>query len=189
MFRFARYLENFSVILKDKKIKQIQIEWMDLNSEIRHGEKKNYDVTLPIYKDVLPHIFSILATLNLPLPTELQTVHWNEKKTGIEIYCHGLGLEYKFILTREGFERKRMIRVETNSEVLKLDFSLEPGLIENGKTKVSADKGWNDRMRPLATMLTTFLNSISENNLDTRFALSFALSVNEFADRIENFSR
>jgi hypothetical protein len=42
-------------------------------------------------------------------------------------------------------------------------------------------------MRPLATMLTSFLNSISRGSLDSRFDASFALSVNEFADRIDKF--
>ena len=56
----------------------------NLNSEIRHGEKKNYDASLPIHKDVLPHIFSILITLNLPLPEKIKRIHWNEKKTEIK---------------------------------------------------------------------------------------------------------
>lgn len=188
VFRFAGYLENFSEILKKEKLKRIQIQWMDLNSEIRHGEKKNYDASLPIHKDVLPHIFSILTTLNLPLPEKIKRIHWNEKKTEIKIECIALDLEYQFFLVREGIERQRIIHVETNTETLQLDFSKEPGFIERGKIKVTADKEWEQKMRPLATMLTSFLNSISRGSLDSRFDASFALSVNEFADSIDAFS-
>lgn len=188
VFRFARYLENFSEIVKREKIKQIQIHWMDLKTEVRHGEKKNYDASLPIHKDVLPHVFSILATLKLSLPEKIKSILWNEIKTKIEIRCNALDIEYAFFLEREGFERQRIIRVEAEAKTLELDFSKEPGFISNGESKVSADEDWNNKMRPLATMLSTFLNSISSQKMDSRLDASFALSVNEFADRIDKIS-
>lgn len=188
VFRFARYLENFGVILKGETIKRIQIQWMDLKAEMRHGERKSYDPSLPIHKDVLPHLFSILATLNLPLPEKIKEINWNEKKTEIEIHCLSFDMDYKFLLTRDGFERQRIIQVETNTHTLKLDFSKEPGFIMNGESKVTADRDWDTKMRPLATMLSTFLNSISLGKLDSRFHTSFALTVNEFADSIDTFS-
>ena len=159
-----------------------------LLSKIRHDKKKNYDASLPIHKDVLPHVFSILATLKLSNTEKIKSILWNEIKTKIEIRCNALDIEYAFFLEREGFERQRIIRVEAEAKTLELDFSKEPGFISNGESKVSADEDWNNKMRPLATMLSTFLNSISSQKMDSRLDASFALSVNEFADRIDKIS-
>ena len=89
VFRFARYLTNFSILLKKRDIKSIYITWIDPKSESRYGEQKKYDSSLPIFKDLLPHILSILLTLELPLP---------EKIESLNLYKGGSELEIKFYL-------------------------------------------------------------------------------------------
>jgi len=183
VFRFSRYLENFSHALNNQVITSIKIHWMDAKSEIRHGEQKSYDSSLPIYKDVLPHILSILATLCLPLPEQIENMTLTNGGSDLEMEFLLGNIPCFLKLTRDGNKRKRLIKVETESDILKMDFTKEPGMIINQYSQVNADPDWNLEMRPLASMLTAFLNSVSSGLVDNRLDITFGLKVNEFIDR------
>lgn len=182
VFRFARSIENFKVHLDREIIKTITIFWEDAKVEVRHGEKKSFDPTLPLHRDVLPHIFSILVTLNLPLPKKLTNINISQDKNRMNLSFYLEKILCRVELIREGDSRKRRIEVETESGIKFLDFSKDPGFIFNGAQEINADPKWDIDKRPLATMLDTFLNSIKIGILDKRLDPSLGLAANEFID-------
>ena len=63
IFLYNDYLINFKNIIKNdnKKFKSIELTWFDKQNEIRNGQVKTYDPTVPIYIDCMHHICSILS--------------------------------------------------------------------------------------------------------------------------------
>ena len=63
---FARYVDAFaSLVGSSGKIKSIEVAWSDPAREIRYGELKSYDPSLPIIDDILPHVVPLVLRLGV----------------------------------------------------------------------------------------------------------------------------
>ena len=63
-YLFAEYLQVLTRDwLRDRAFSELEVTWADASGEVRHGEAKSYDSSVPVFVDVLPHVASIvLAT-------------------------------------------------------------------------------------------------------------------------------
>ena len=60
VFSYSESLKKITTIFKEEKIKSIKLKWHDKIKERRYGEFKKIDTNVPIYLDVLFHIFFLL---------------------------------------------------------------------------------------------------------------------------------
>ncbi|EKP04888.1 MULTISPECIES: Gfo/Idh/MocA family oxidoreductase [Leptospira] len=190
VFLYARYIENFAkLISKEKNIQSLNFVWRDSKAETRYGELKKYDPFLPVYADCLPHVLSILDAL---FPDRLQSC------TNLELVRGGAELKLEILLgdipctihlERNGKDRRRNIEVVTKEDRFQLDFSQEPGFIFANSKKVSGDSQWETAKRPLACMLTSFLNWAGGGEFDKRLSAELGLSINRTIDQVSDFYR
>ena len=159
------------------------MSWVDAQYEIRYGEKKECDSSIPILVDCLPHILSIISTLTDKLP---------EKCEELKLYKGGSHLELKFmcgeipckvLLMRNGEERKRYIEVMSSGNKLFLNFTEEPGIIFSGFDKLHTDLIPKFQDSPLAQMLKMFLQAAAGGNIDARLSFNIGLHVNQIIDQ------
>lgn len=169
IFLFARYLENFAkLVAQAGHVRGVRVRWMDPESEARHGELKQYDPGLPVYADCLPHVLSIVGSLVPGLPQRCET---------LKMYRGGAHVELELVLgetpcsvqlVRNGDRRQRIVDVATGHATLQLDFSREPGVITSGSTTTVGDPDWEIEGRPVARMLTAFLQWAAGGTFDSR---------------------
>lgn len=176
VFAFTRYLANFSSICAGiKGITNLSLQWEDPKSEDRYGERKQFDPSLPILHDLLPHAISIIRRVvpNPPLTFVSIDVHRGGAQVFIRIKAGEVLCEIE--LVRNGKERKRSVEVKSSSEQAAIDFSIEPGVILHAGNTINADPEWNTGMRPIATLLSSFIASASTTNIDERLSPDIAI--------------
>jgi predicted dehydrogenase len=187
VFLFARYIHHFSrVVHETERIQSVRICWTDPVGEARHGESKQYDPSVPIHLDCLPHVMSILSTL---IPTESRSCKVQKIRgwgTHME-FC----LEFDRVLChiemrRNSDLRRRIVEVKTRRSLLKLDFSKEPGTIFQDTRPIISDPEWEFRRRPMAEMLNAFLIWASGGERDPRFDMTLALQTSRTIDQISS---
>jgi len=177
VFLFARYLEHFRMQLASfSEAVNVSFRWADPSAETRYGEKKQYDPGVPIYADWLPHVISILGYL---FPgTNAQLLHLEFLRGGARLRLTLLlgGLTCDIDMERDGQVRERRIEVRSakgNEKVL--DFSVEPGIIFDGKVWHEADPDWGKALSPVAAMLASFLEWASGGANDSRFDVGLGI--------------
>lgn len=184
VFLFARYVEAFSKIITDENsIQFIRVLWMDPQYENRHSEAKSYDPGLAIYADWLPHIISMLGTLN---SSQTPTC---EK---LEFLRGGAHLKMDFLLgdipcvielVRNGNCRQRVIEVTTQQKKISLDFANEPGTIVSEATARCGDPDWDFKPKPVARMLEAFLQGAAGGIRDARMDIAIGLRASHVIDQ------
>ena len=87
-----------------------------------------------------------------------------------DVFCH-------IKLVRNDDDRRRIFEV-VGDQVLKLDFSDEPGTIYNSEYSVCGDEKWDVEKRPVAQMLSTFLVQAAGGNNDKRLDIDIGLRAN-----------
>lgn len=187
VFLYAKYIENyFNIVSQKGKIKSIEFVWTDLKGENRYGEIKKYDSSVPIFADCLPHIVSIIQLFFSEINFECQRINISNGGSYFELFLLINSIPCKIIIARNSLKRQRLLTVITESEQLKLDFSNEPGLIIYNNTQISGDKEWNDRIKPMRQMLTSFLLSIKNGELEYRLNYGIGLLACKLISEVEN---
>jgi predicted dehydrogenase len=185
VLRFASYLTNFSTMLTPlEETSSIFFEWIDSAGERRYGEPKKYDATVSVFMDCLPHVVSVLHTVFGVLP-ELHRIH-SVEAGGAKVTVILLLGERKCHITmqRNGKQRVRRLSVMTRNGKAALDFSTEPGLIRIGEVQMGGDNSWDQKPRPLASMLKAFLSAAQGGGIDPRLNLDVALTSCAITDTI-----
>ncbi len=187
VFRFARYVENFAQNVRlIGKMQRLNVWWIDPVAEEVRGEVKNYDPSLPVFVDCLPHVVSIIATL---IPVLDLTVHSVELTRGGAETTIGMvagDISVNLVLARDAELRERRLVAEvTSGASVELDFSVEPGVIRSPYGETSADYMWGGMApSPLTALLMAFLAGANGGKWDTRLSPELALFVARLADRI-----
>ena len=60
VFGYSESLKKITSIFKEEKVTSIKLKWHDKINELRYGEFKKIDTNVPIYLDVLFHVFFLL---------------------------------------------------------------------------------------------------------------------------------
>lgn len=185
-YLFASYLDSFRKDwLAEHSFTSMQMSWSDPAREIRYGDTKGYDSSLPLIYDVLPHIANIaLATIGefKAVPQGIEVRHGGSE--ALINYRHG-DLDIHVALARNASQRKRTLAFAgPNHEVL-LDFSTEPGLVSVGRlTPVPVDPAWPRKPKPIAAMLYSVREFFESGSQDPRLSPSASLLGNDLIDGV-----
>ena len=186
VFRFAPYLQNFAALCGDESaIQEMLIVWEDPRDEIRGEDVKSYDASIPVFVDVLPHIFSIIASiLNVErVIFSALDVTSGGSETRVELKADRT--KVKIILGRNRPSRRRHVEVRKNSGTrISIDFSLEPGVIRTGSSESIGCSNWSTCRRPLEEMLSIYVNWASGGIWDKRLNPDLAWDYSELSDRL-----
>lgn len=169
IFLFTDYLANFRKIIKlNKKISSINFNWCDAKKEKRYGQEKRFDEGVPIFKDVLPHILSILIFVLEAKKLSFENLIYEGGGAYLTINIKIEDIPCKINIKRNSDSRKRIVKIIGDKRV-ELNFSTEPGFIKQNKTKTSSDKNWAKSESPATKMIRSYLDIITKNkNLDPR---------------------
>ena len=186
VFRFTPYLPRFAgKCLSGSRIDSVSIVWEDSKSEFRYGDYKSYDASIPVFVDVLPHVFSILASFVTVENVEFQTLDIHAGGSVVELYfCVGV-VKVHTTLSRNSRNRRRIVNViRQDNSALEIDFSVEPGVIRMGNTEFTACDDWHVQPKPLENMLATFIDWINHGAWDHRLSTSLAYEASALMDLI-----
>jgi hypothetical protein len=160
-YSFCSYLYNFKHLLcnlSDEPV-SFSLNWSDAIAEERYGEKKSYDHSLNIAQDVMPHIWTILATV---FDSDAFTFETCEIGSGGRLAYFEIKndqLSGKVHLERDACIRKRLLEVKLKSgKLVSIDFAVEPGHIKVGdRPEFIADSLWGYIKKPLENQLSYFI--------------------------------
>ena len=174
VFKFARYVERFASRLPEGW-DSLSVTWTDPGDEIRYGERKRLDSSLPLPADVLPHVVSILDTLvpGARMTCRAVAVKRGGAQTDIELAMNGKPCAVH--LARNAQKRVRRFEAIAGHRKYELDFSVEPGRIAWDGGAESGDPDWGKGASPLTLLVRSFLEGVAtggrENRLDARLGL------------------
>lgn len=184
VFLFARYLDNFSRLVSEAgTIRSLRVRWMDPRIENRYGERKQYDPSLPVFADWLPHVLSMVGSLVPGLPQMCVGLDFRRGGAHLELELRLGDIPCSVQLVRNGDRRERIILVDAGRKTLQLDFSIEPGTITSGSSTVVGDPDWETKRRPAARMLTAFLQWAAGGEGDGRLNIDVGLQASQVIDQ------
>ena len=169
IFLFSGYLNKLKKILKsNKSVSSISFCWKDPKNEIRYGQKKKFDHGVPIFKDLMPHILSILIFIIEGKKITFDSLFFEGGGGNLTIKIKIDNIPCNITIQRNCNQRIRSIEI-AGEEIIELDFSKEPGLIKKGKIESNADQDWKKSESPATKMIQSFITTISQKKeLDTR---------------------
>jgi predicted dehydrogenase len=185
-YLFADYL---NVLRRDwlegKHFSEIQLTWADAGAEIRHGQARQYDSSLPVVFDVLPHIANIVLATHggfRPGRSELTVRAGGSAATAL-FACDGVVIEAN--MARNAARRSRRARFAGRASPITIDFSEEPGVVwSDGGRPVPADPAWQGKSRPVAEMLRAVKTYFDHGEMDDRLDPGAALLGNQLIDSV-----
>jgi predicted dehydrogenase len=185
VFLFTRYLEALAdLTARHGAIGRLDLTWQDGQGDFVRGEVKSYDPAVTVFDDVLPHVLPMLARLH---PAALSPRFLTLADGGAQVTIGAMAgdVPVSIRLARNAAERRRVLTAETEGGICTLDFSTEPGVLSApGIEKQSGDPLWDSALRPLGSMLATFLETVRGGALDTRLSPEKALTSAVFADAV-----
>ena len=185
-YLFADYLHVFRRNwLEGRKLSEIHLTWTDATREIRHGQVKDYDSSVPVIFDVLPHIASIvLATHGETRPDHSElTVRQGGSTVTARFGCGDLLINAN--MSRNSTRRIRLARFSGPASGVAIDFSVEPGVVSfNQEEPVSADPAWQTKRKPVAEMLRSLKAYFEGGAMDDRLSPKAALLGNDMIDGV-----
>lgn len=184
VFRFANYLKTLRQrIAMAGPLRSLKVTWEDGLREVRYGETKHYDSSISILQDCLPHVVSILQALISDFAPSFAgpiDVEHGGARVRLPLYLGGIPCE--LVLARHAPKRVRRVQAQTDRGSITMDFTVEPGLIEHNGLKLTADPNWSSQRRPLASLLTAFLDAAGGASPDPRLSISTALEACRLMD-------
>tara|TARA_B100000795_G_C22775140_1_gene429683 strand:+ start:75 stop:1286 length:1212 start_codon:yes stop_codon:yes gene_type:complete len=187
VFLYASYIDNFIDNLGSiNDIKCIKLKWTDELAEKRYGEVKSFDSSIPVFKDVLPHLLSILSKILKNNAFEFRSCSVSRGGCCAQIIIFIANVECCLTVERNSNKRRREILVKGKNDFV-LDFSTEPGIIiANGQTSCG-DSHWSSTPSPLEKMVEEFLKQVSFDKFDNEPNTELALSTSKLIDQIEPY--
>ena len=182
VFMHATYIDNFIKYIKD--VQEVYFYWTDEFDASRYGERKGYDSAVPIFKDVLPHVMSILSKILKSQVFELKDCTVSRGGCHVEMSIFISNVKCNLMLERDSTKRRREIFIEGEKDV-KLDFSTEPGTICTDGLVFSGDIYWNSSPSPLEKMVNVFLSEVNSIKIDQEPIGRLALPISKLIDQIE----
>lgn len=154
VFLFSDSVAKFQKLIRTEEIVSISLRWIDCKDEFRHGAQKNYDPSLILYQDVLPHIISIFSGFLEVKNVKLVEIDVEKGGAVIQVLLQLDEIKITLFLERMGKTRERCCEVKCINDFYELDFSTEPGIISINGNKhdfVSTTSS------PLTSMISSFL--------------------------------
>tara|TARA_A100001015_G_C15032668_1_gene734218 strand:- start:1187 stop:2149 length:963 start_codon:yes stop_codon:yes gene_type:complete len=186
---FSSNIFSFLKEIKEKnKIQSITIHWKDPIKEIRYGEIKKSDLSIPIYADYLPHILPIIWKLTNKKDIQLVSHRFYEDQSKVKLNFLANNILCYVTLDRAFTKRVRVIKIENERSNDLFDFhSPEPELYSNNKKNNHYKPNIKDR--PLAKMLRSLFNCAENNSNNHKLDIELSLKTNEMIDHISNIEK
>jgi len=185
VFLHAAYIDNFIKHIKDiDDVQEVYFNWTDELDASRYGERTSFDPAIPIFKDVLPHVMSILSKILKSQVFEFKGCRVSRGGSCVEISIFILNVKCNLTLERNSTKRRREIFIKGEKDV-KLDFSIEPGTICTDDLVFNGDIYWDSSPRPLEKMVNEFLSEVNSVKIDHGSIGELALPVSKLIDQIE----
>ena len=187
IFLYNDYLINFKNVLNidNQKYKSIELTWFDKQNEIRNGQVKNYDPTVPIYIDCMHHICSILSLFTKIRFFKIEDFNFKKGGSHIKFKVNNKNLDVIVNLARNKKIRSRKLKIITKTnDVYVLNFSKEPGFIKVNEKKIISDPDWSFKKKPLQKMLENFLNEMSCKKISKKLNFQISLGSAKICDEI-----
>lgn len=161
---FCSYLENFSKLIHKGRIPHsFKLEWADACGEVRYQETKSHDGSINIIQDVIPHVWTILATVFRKAVVNVDFCDYNSLNDYAKLFVTIENIHGEIILSRNAFERKRILTVNfLQGSNAAIDFTAEPGVIMERGRGIPGDRDWELRESPLTRQINYFLSRIDE---------------------------
>ena len=186
VFLYAGYIDNFIKQLGSADdIQKVRFTWTDKFAEPRYGEIKNFDAATPVFKDVLPHVLSILSKIFKSQMFEFGSCKVSRGGSCVEIVIFISNVECFLVLERNSDKRRRNIFTKGRKDC-ELDFSAEPGAMLIDGNTFSGDLHWGSSPSPLEKMVTEFLTQVESDKFDREETGELALSISKLIDEIES---
>jgi len=186
VFLYASYIDNFIEQLGSADdIKKVRFNWTDKFAEPRYGEIKSFDAATPVFKDVLPHVLSILSKIFKNQMFEFGSCKVSRGGSCVEIVIFISSIECCLVLERNSDKRRRTIFIKGQKD-FELDFATEPGaMLIDGHT-YSGDLHWGSSLSPLEKMVTEFLTQVESDKFNQEKTNKLSLSISKLIDEIES---
>jgi len=183
VFLYASYLDRFAEKVQGLgPIQRTIVEWADPACEIRYGESKRYDSSVPVFADCLPHVVSILGRLGVHGPQTILDVVVDRGGASVELLLKIGATESRISVARNSARRERHIQVITSGGRVELDFATEPGVIRVASHAMVGDEDWDRGPRPVARMLGSFLSWAAGGSWDSRLDSAVAIRACELIE-------
>lgn len=185
VFLYAPYIDNFIKHCGNiEDIQEVYFNWTDDVAELRYGEFKSFDVATPIFKDILPHVMSILSKILNSQVFEFIDCRVSRGGAYLNISISISNVKCYLTLERNASSRQRQISILGKKDI-RLDFSNEPGTIYTDGVTLNGDALWGQSPSPLEKMVNIFLADVDSATKEQGFSGQLALSVSKLIDQIE----
>lgn len=156
----ASYLHHFKSMLPSTKLGRISVRWFDPVHEVRYGDAKHVDDTIPLAHDVYPHIWSIVRVLTGA--AEQMITRASKRVDGSISFGSVVGdLDIDVHCGRNALARERKVSVLfRDGKTASLDFTQEPGVARLARTELSPDPRWGKGPRPAMGEVRDFLAQV-----------------------------
>lgn len=157
----ADFLHYFRRLWIGRRIDRIELEWLDPDFEVRHGEAKFLNLTANKVDEAMPHLWSILKVLQNEDEPRLVAVK-PLSLGAVELEMDVGSSRATVVFGRRATARKRALKLAfQDGGKAEIDFTTEPGRIAiDGADRPSLDAG--NRIRPIAAELGDFLDIVDQ---------------------------
>jgi predicted dehydrogenase len=185
-YLFADYLDVFrNDWLRGRTFSELELIWADASAEIRHGEAKSYDSSVPVIFDVLPHVASIVVATYGPLSFDRSSLAVAQGGSAVTAQFDGGDLTVRAIMSRNSARRTRLLRFRGPAGQVTIDFTIEPGVVSLDREQaVCVDPDWPSRRKPIAQMLHSVKACFEGGAIDARLGVETALLGNDLIDGV-----
>lgn len=185
-YLFADYLHLFRQgWLVNKKFTNIVITWKDAPEELRYGDRKYFDSSVPIIFDIMPHIANIILATYGEIKPNLSEVCVHRGGSEVSIGCADDHIRVRIQIARNATERVRIAKFFDENDEVVIDFTKEPGtVITERTTPVSADPVWQTKSKPIGAMMTSVREYFESGTEDPRLSPYASVIGNKWIDSI-----
>tara|TARA_E500000178_G_C16987085_1_gene738840 strand:- start:97 stop:1041 length:945 start_codon:yes stop_codon:yes gene_type:complete len=165
IFSFSSGLKKLFLKIKLKKIIEIDFFWHDKLNEYRYGEMKKYDSKIPIYLDVLFHVFPILDQIIKRKKYKITNVKkkvffYNQAVINLMINK----IKINIYLNRRAKKRVRLIKLKGKNDNYIVDFSRKKYVLKTYKNLLIKNvKYFKDQLTPIENMFKNIFRLINTN--------------------------
>lgn len=190
VFLFARYLDNFVKLVSDAgQVRSLQVVWTDPHSENRYGETKTFDSSIPVYADHLPHVLSMVGALVSNPLKKCEVLKYLPNSGQMDLIIQFGDTPCEVHLERNSDLRRRVMEAQVGQKKFRLDFSQEPGTITCSSMTRVGDHYWETQARPVARMLTAFLEWAGGGEKDSRLDVAVGVEACRLIDRVTTLTQ
>jgi hypothetical protein len=187
-YLFASYMDTFrEKWLTGYRFDSMHICWADPAREVRYGEAKGYDSSVPLIYDVLPHIANIALATRGEFRAISHSLQVGRGGSSVSVHYRCEDFDIHAALERNATQRKRTITFSSVARQILYDFSSEPGFVSVDRLPpVPVDLPLTNKPKPIAAMIRSVREFFESGKPDPRLSISACLFGNDLIDAVSD---